>query len=123
VAEVVEETAEFLGGAVDVVGVFVEQREEKFFPPFAVAGLTGWAAPAGQVLYGPVDFSRLIDAQLAEPVVHGLELGFATEDDAVQVADGVGGVVQGAVIAGRRQEEPRQGIQVLTTSTSLINRP
>ena len=105
----VEEGADLFGGAVDVVGVLVEEGEKELFPPLAVAGLAGSAGPAGEVLDGPVDLGRLVDAELAEPVVDGLELVFASEDDAVELADDVGGVVQGAVVAGWGEEEPDQG--------------
>ena len=75
----VEEGADFFGGAVDVVGVLVEEGEKELFPSLAVAGLAGWAGSAGEVLYGLVDFGRLGDAELAEAVVDGLELGFASK--------------------------------------------
>jgi hypothetical protein len=50
-AEVVEEGADFFGGAVDVVGVLVEEGEKEFFPSLAVAALAGSAGSAGEVLF------------------------------------------------------------------------
>ena len=85
------------------------RARRSLFPPLAVAGLAGPAGLAGEVLDGPVDLGRFVDAELAEPVVDGLELVFLPEDDAVELADDVGGVVQGAVVAGRGKEEPDQG--------------
>ena len=38
-----------------------------------------------------------------------MELLFAPEDDAVELADDVGGVVKGAMVARRWEEEPDEG--------------
>jgi hypothetical protein len=84
-AEAVEEAAD-LFGPVDVVGVLVEEGQQQLFPSLAVAGLAGWAGPAGEVCVS-VDFGGIVDSELAEPVVYRLELGFAAEDDAVELAD------------------------------------
>lgn len=97
-AEVVEECADLLGGLVDSVGVLVEQSEKQSFAPLAVAGLAGGAGPAGQVLDGAGGLVGFVDAELAEPAVERLELVFAPEDQAVELADHVGGVVQVAVV-------------------------
>ena len=101
----VEEGAELFGSLVDFVGVLVEEGEEELFPALAITGLAGSAGPASEVLYCPVDFGRLVDAEFSESFVHGLELFFAPEDDPVELADGVGGVMQVAVVAGWGEEE------------------
>ena len=51
----------------------VEKGEKELFPSLAVAGLAGSAGPAREVLDGPVNLGRLVDAKLAEAVVDGLE--------------------------------------------------
>ena len=74
-----------------------------------VAGLTGSARCAGQVLDGPVDLARFVDAELAEPVVDRSELVFSPEDDSVQLADDIAGAVEGAMVGRWGEEEPHQG--------------
>ena len=60
--KVVEEGPDFFRGAVDFVGVLVEEGEKELFPPLAVAGLAGSAGPAGEVLDGPVNLGGFVDA-------------------------------------------------------------
>ena len=105
--EVVEEGADLVGSAVDVVGVLVEEGEEP-----TPSG--SWSAGFGSVCrvrfwISPVDFARFVYAQLAEAVVDRFELFFFSEDDAVQVADDVAGAVEGAVVGWRGEEEPYSG--------------
>ena len=74
-----------------------------------VAGLTGSAGYAGQVLDRPVGLARFIDAELAEPVVDRSELVFSPEDDPIQLADDIAGAVKGAMVGQWGEEEPHQG--------------
>jgi hypothetical protein len=71
--------------------------------------LVGWLGSADEIFDGPVDLSRVVDAQLPEPVVPGRELTLPVEDDAVELADGVGGVMQIAAIAGRGEKNHTRG--------------
>jgi hypothetical protein len=80
---VVGEGPDLFGGAVNVVGVLVEEGEEQLFAAFAVAaGLAGSAGTAGEVLDGAVDVGGFVDAELAEPLVDGFELVLLSEDNA-----------------------------------------
>jgi hypothetical protein len=106
---VVEEGADLLGGPVDLVGVLVEKGEQELFASVAVGGLAGSAGQACELLDGLVDPGGLVYAELAEPFVDRPELVLLSEDDAVELADDVGGVVESAVVAGWGEKESDQG--------------
>jgi hypothetical protein len=74
---VVEEHADLLCGPIDAVGVVVEEGQQQPFTPLAVARLAGGGGPAREMLDGPGSLVWFVDAELAQPVVDGLELVFA----------------------------------------------
>jgi hypothetical protein len=74
-----------------------------------VAGLAGRTGGAADGFDRAVEVGGFVDADLAEPVVDGLELVFSAEDDAVELGDDFGAVAEGAVVAGWRKEEPHDG--------------
>jgi hypothetical protein len=105
-AKVIEEGADLLSCSVDLVGVVVEEGEQKLLAPLPVAVFAGPARLAGDVVDSLIDLVRFLDPDLAESFVDGFELAFSAKDDAVELADDVGRVAKLAVVSGWGEEEP-----------------
>ena len=108
-AEVIKEVADLIGGPVEIVGVFVEHREEQVFAALAVAPLPADAFGAGDLLDDFFGWCGVIDADLAKPFVDGLELVLAAEHQGVEVIERASQALDVAVVSGWGQQEPQHG--------------
>ncbi len=108
-AEMVDPSAEFLDGAIERVGVFVEECKEQLFAAFPVAPLLRCGGDAGDLLDGGFGCGGVGDAELAEPFVDRFELSGSSEQPGVQLIDGTGRGSHEPVVAGWGEEEPEDG--------------
>jgi hypothetical protein len=108
-AEVVDDASQLFDVLVEGVGVLVEDGEQQLLATLPVAPLSRRAGDSGDLLHGLFRRGRVGDPELAEPLVHRLELSRPAEKPCIQLVDLGTGRLQAAVVAGRGEEEVEDG--------------